>query len=113
MNPLVQPDPGLYIWTILTYLSLLAVLAKFAWRPLLTALLLAQQAWRRRGSYDFAGRSVVITGGSRGLGLIMARELADEGARRNEPWSDFTKSEKSDQVSMTGSNWGGASPRSA
>src|SRR5688572_2988300 len=46
-----------------------------------TALLLAQQAWRRRGSYDFAGRSVVITGGSRGLGLIMARELADEGAR--------------------------------
>jgi NAD(P)-dependent dehydrogenase (short-subunit alcohol dehydrogenase family) len=45
-----------------------------------TAVLLAQ-AWRRRSSYDFAGKSVVITGGSRGLGLIMARELADEGAR--------------------------------
>ena len=38
MNPLVQPDPGLYIWTILTFLILLAVLAKFAWRPLLAAL---------------------------------------------------------------------------
>jgi NAD(P)-dependent dehydrogenase (short-subunit alcohol dehydrogenase family) len=30
---------------------------------------------------DFRGRSVVITGGSRGLGLVIARELAAEGAR--------------------------------
>jgi F-type H+-transporting ATPase subunit b len=37
-NPLVQPDPGLFIWTILTFLVLLALLAKFAWRPLLQAL---------------------------------------------------------------------------
>lgn len=37
-NPLVQPDPGLYIWTILTFLVLLAALAKFAWTPLLQAL---------------------------------------------------------------------------
>ena len=43
--------------------------------------LLAAQAWRRRTEYDFAGKCVVITGGSRGLGLVMARELADEGAR--------------------------------
>jgi NAD(P)-dependent dehydrogenase (short-subunit alcohol dehydrogenase family) len=43
--------------------------------------LLAAQAWRRRTDYDFGGKSVVITGGSRGLGLVMARELADEGAR--------------------------------
>ena len=38
MNPLVQPDPGLFIWTIVTFLVLLALLAKFAWRPLLRAL---------------------------------------------------------------------------
>ena len=38
MNPLVQPDPGLFIWTIVTFLVLLALLAKFAWRPLLEAL---------------------------------------------------------------------------
>jgi F-type H+-transporting ATPase subunit b len=38
MNPLVQPDPGLFIWTILTFLVLVALLAKFAWRPLLEAL---------------------------------------------------------------------------
>ena len=38
MNPLVQPDPGLFIWTILTFLVLLTLLAKFAWGPLLRAL---------------------------------------------------------------------------
>ena len=43
--------------------------------------LLAAQVWRRRDPYDFAGKSVVITGGSRGLGLVLARELADQGAR--------------------------------
>lgn len=44
--------------------------------------LLLGQAWRRRrDAYDFAGKSVVITGGSRGLGLVIARKLADEGAR--------------------------------
>jgi F-type H+-transporting ATPase subunit b len=37
-NPLVQVDPGLFIWTIVTFLVLLALLAKFAWRPLLLAL---------------------------------------------------------------------------
>ena len=38
MNPLVQPDPGLYIWTIVTFLILLVLLAMFAWKPLLQAL---------------------------------------------------------------------------
>src|SRR6185369_8926140 len=42
-NPLVQPDPGLFIWTILTFLVLLWLLAKFAWRPLLQALEARQQ----------------------------------------------------------------------
>jgi len=37
-NPLVQPDPGLFIWTIATFLVLLVLLAKFAWKPLLAAL---------------------------------------------------------------------------
>ena len=37
-NPLVQLDPGLFIWTILTFLLLLMVLAKFAWKPLLEML---------------------------------------------------------------------------
>ena len=37
-NPLVQLDPGLFIWTVVTFLVLLAALAKFAWRPLLESL---------------------------------------------------------------------------
>jgi F-type H+-transporting ATPase subunit b len=47
MNPLVQPDPGLYIWTILTFLVLLGLLAKFAWRPLLAALDARQESIRQ------------------------------------------------------------------
>ena len=38
MNPLVQLDPGLFIWTIITFLVLFFVLAKFAWKPLLNML---------------------------------------------------------------------------
>jgi F-type H+-transporting ATPase subunit b len=37
-NPLVQLDPGLFIWTILTFLILFGALAKYAWKPLLKAL---------------------------------------------------------------------------
>jgi short-subunit dehydrogenase len=36
---------------------------------------------RARRRMDFAGKAVLITGGSRGLGLTLARELAAEGAR--------------------------------
>ena len=54
-NPLVQPDPGLFIWTILTFLVLLALLAKFAWKPLLEALDSRQNAIRK--SLDDAQRA--------------------------------------------------------
>lgn len=47
MNPLVTPDPGLFIWTILVFLVLLGLLAKFAWRPLLQALDSRQEAIRK------------------------------------------------------------------
>jgi NAD(P)-dependent dehydrogenase (short-subunit alcohol dehydrogenase family) len=36
---------------------------------------------RARRAIEFDGRVVVITGGSRGLGLVMARQLAADGAR--------------------------------
>lgn len=36
---------------------------------------------RARHAIDFAGRQVLITGGSRGLGLVLARRFAAEGAR--------------------------------
>lgn len=34
-----------------------------------------------RSRYDFANKHVLITGGSRGLGLVMARQLAEKGVR--------------------------------
>src|SRR5262245_14357863 len=46
-NPLVQLDPGLFIWTIATFLLLLTLLAKFAWKPLLQALEGRQQMIRK------------------------------------------------------------------
>lgn len=38
-------------------------------------------ALRKGREFDFKGRTVLLTGGSRGLGLVLARELAREGAR--------------------------------
>lgn len=42
-NPLVRVDPGLFIWTIATFLVLLFLLKRFAWGPLLAALERRQQ----------------------------------------------------------------------
>lgn len=47
---------------------------------LLPGFLLIDRWWRER-SYDLHGKTVLITGGSRGLGLVMARQLIDMGAR--------------------------------
>ena len=54
-SPLLQPDPGLFIWTILTFLVLVGLLAKFAWRPLLQALESRQDLIRK--SLDDAQRA--------------------------------------------------------
>src|SRR4028118_504303 len=57
-------------------------------QKLLTALALgigAASAWRgyirNKRLYDVEGKVVLIVGGSRGLGLILARQLAEQGAR--------------------------------
>ena len=41
----------------------------------------AAKVWRATRAIEFAGMTIVIFGGSRGLGLVMARELGAEGAR--------------------------------
>jgi len=42
---------------------------------------LITRALRTARTLDFNGKVVLITGGSRGLGLVVARELGREGAR--------------------------------
>src|SRR5918911_5328612 len=42
--------------------------------------ILARKLLRQRKAFSFYDASVLITGGSRGLGLVIARELAAEGA---------------------------------
>src|SRR5215211_7071800 len=46
-----------------------------------TGALVLKSAFGRLFEYDFKNKTVLITGGSRGLGLVMAREFAREGAR--------------------------------
>jgi F-type H+-transporting ATPase subunit b len=94
MNPLVQPDPGLFIWTIVTFLVLLALLAKFAWKPLLTALearraLIAKaidDAERTRKELErVQGESVGLLGKARvEAEAILSRSRADAESFREE-----------------------------
>ncbi len=35
---LITPDPGTVLWTVITFIVLAGLLAKFAWKPLLTTL---------------------------------------------------------------------------
>lgn len=51
------------------------------WILLAAGAAVVAMALRKRRRIDFHGKSVVISGGSRGLGLELARQLAAEGAR--------------------------------
>jgi F-type H+-transporting ATPase subunit b len=47
MNPLVAPDPGLYIWTIVTFLLLLVAFVYLAWTPLKATLQAREDSIRK------------------------------------------------------------------
>jgi NAD(P)-dependent dehydrogenase (short-subunit alcohol dehydrogenase family) len=47
----------------------------------LGAVALGRFLWRRMNEYDLHGKTVLVTGGSRGLGLVLARQFAANGAR--------------------------------
>ncbi len=53
----------------------LAVTAAYA------GLALSRAIIRRQRDFDWRHQRVIVTGGSRGLGLVIARQLADQGAR--------------------------------
>ena len=45
------------------------------------AFLIANSVYKNLNRYDLRGKVVLVTGGSRGLGLVLARQLAAKGAR--------------------------------
>ena len=47
MNPLVAPDPGLYIWAIVVFLLLLFLFNHLAWKPLQATLLAREDSIRK------------------------------------------------------------------
>jgi short-subunit dehydrogenase len=47
----------------------------------LGAAALGKFIWRKMTEYDLRNKTVLVTGGSRGLGLVLAREFAFEGAQ--------------------------------
>ena len=47
MDQLVNFDPGLFIWTILTFLVLVALLTKFGWQPLMQMLDARQESIKK------------------------------------------------------------------
>ncbi len=56
-------------------------MARTSWLKWAPVALGAGLLLRRRGGGEFDGSTVLITGGSRGLGLLLAREFARRGAR--------------------------------
>ena len=93
-NPLVQVDPGLYIWTILTFGVLVLLLRRFAWGPLLAAL--ERRETMIAGAVDDARKAreelervkvdsaQVLTEARREAEAIVSRARSDSGVLREE-----------------------------
>lgn len=47
MDKLLNPDPGIYVWTVVSFLILVGLLKAFAWEPLLRAVEDREEALRR------------------------------------------------------------------
>ncbi|MBI3765391.1 MAG: hypothetical protein HY277_02670 [Ignavibacteriales bacterium] len=45
---MLDPNPGLIIWTIITFLLLMVILKKFAWKPLLESLQRREESVRKK-----------------------------------------------------------------
>jgi F-type H+-transporting ATPase subunit b len=79
MDKLVTPDPGLMLWTIVTFLALVWLLKRFAWGPLLTAI--AEREARLRAEAVAAKQAREE---SERIKAELAAHLAEAAARRQE-----------------------------
>jgi F-type H+-transporting ATPase subunit b len=79
MDKLVTPDPGLMLWTIVTFLALVWLLKRFAWGPLLKAISEREARLRAEGAAAQKARDEA----ERIKGELSAH-LAEAQARRQE-----------------------------
>ncbi len=87
---LVQPDPGLFFWTIAVFVILLTLLRKFAWMPLLNALEERQAGIRKslddadtakRELEEVQGKAQALMGRARQEADTIIAEARADGAR--------------------------------
>ena len=84
-NPLVQVDPGLFIWTIVTFLVLLTLLAKFAWGPLLQSLAAREETIRKSLADAEKARQELERLNQESEAIIRQARVEAEADRRREP----------------------------
>jgi F-type H+-transporting ATPase subunit b len=86
MDTLLNPDPGIYVWTIVSFLGLVALLRAFAWKPLLSAIESREAAMRREREGAEAARRQAediraeLAGRMEGLSA-QARQVLEEAGR--------------------------------
>ena len=102
-NPLVQLDPGLFFWTIAVFLTLLFLLKKFAWGPLLAALEERQAGIRKslddadtakRELAEVQAKASALIGQARTEADAILSEARADGARIRQDLRDTGQKEK-------------------
>lgn len=102
-NPLVQLDPGLFFWTIAVFLTLLFLLKKFAWGPLLAALEERQAGIRKslddadtakRELAEVQAKASALIGQARTEADAILSEARADGARMRQELRDTGQKEK-------------------
>ncbi len=102
-NPLVQLDPGLFFWTIAVFLTLLFLLKKFAWGPLLAALDERQAGIRKslddadtakRELAEVQAKASALIGQARTEADAILSEARADGARIRQELRDTGQKEK-------------------
>ena len=89
-NPLVTFDPGLAIWTIITFLVLLVLLTKYAWKPLLAALATRQEAIQKSIDDAQAAKRELERLNTESAQILKAAHAQAEGIV-SKSWSDAEK----------------------
>ncbi|MEK6544886.1 MAG: F0F1 ATP synthase subunit B [Elusimicrobiota bacterium] len=95
MEYLLSPDTGLIVWTLATFLALVVLLSKFAWRPLLSAIEEREQRLRRDREAAEGARSA-----AEGLKSEYERQISAMDKKTQEILADARKQGSEIQASI-------------